>query len=221
MLIPFKVGKRTYQLPGSWGELTFEQLTGYTQHIGNFNKLVGYLLNCDEPIDASAAVPFLQWLTEPLDLKSFKASNEVGDLRRKPWKIKIQTHMNLKADPTIRGIANVVSVCTEEDCQIMKLERLIPMYLDITNQLTEILRVESTSLSTEPTPQQVEAGIHNFEQLGYFNAIDDMAIAYKMSFDDVLEIEYHLIYLKLLRNKISDTFAKRYQEIVRRDSTTK
>lgn len=215
MPIPFKVKKETFLLPIGWGELPFWKMSKLKDHNDSPNTLVKFLLDCPHEIEASAALPLLTWLSEPLELEAFEPSNEIGDIRRKTWGQKLEAVEALKHDSTVQGIANVVKIYSEKDCEQLTLNELVPMYLEITNQLTEILKTEKATLEILPTPEQIRAGISEFEKLGIFSAIDDLAGGDPLKYDAVLQLEYSVVYSKLLKNKISHTFACRYEEVMK------
>jgi hypothetical protein len=217
-VITFKTKKGEYQLPTCWGDLRYSQLTALKENSDDVNTLVAFLLECPHKVDATPALPFLSWLTTPVNVEDFEASSTLGDIKRMTWGKKVEAHMALQHNNTLAGIVDVVKHYTDEDCQQMRLAELIPLYLDIANQLVAILETEKATLSTEPTTQQIEAGMHLFDQLGYFNAIDDLAGGDPLKYDAVLDLEYSVVYSKLLKNKISATFAKNYERIVQRDA---
>lgn len=215
MPIPFKIKKETFFLPIGWGELPFWKIAELKHHSKTPHKLVKFLIDCPHDIDATAAIPLLTWISEPIDLEAFEPSVIIGDLRRKTWGQKLEAVSLLQQDGTIGGIANVVKVYTETDCEQLTLDELVPMYLEITNQLTEILKTEKATLEILPTPEQIRAGISEFEKLGIFSTIDDLAGGDPLKYDAVLQLEYSVVYSKLLKNKISHTFASRYEEVMK------
>lgn len=211
----FKRAERFY-LPSDYSELTLGQYLQHKRHTQSMGDFVAFLAKCPYKLEADQFAPFLWWLSEPLDVTTFKADPDLFDLKRKTLGQKIQAHNALKADSTMFGVEKVVKVYfPESDPLNEQLGDVMPRYLAIVDQLQFILQVEKDRLDTAPTAEQIRAGIEAFSELGYFNQIDDLAAALHLPYDDVLELEYIVAFQKLLRMKISSNFEKRYNEILR------
>ncbi len=214
-MTPFKINKKTYNLPSSWGDLTFRQFRDHKDHLETTAELVRFLLGCPEEIDPEAALPYLEWVRVPADLTQYDPSTALGDIKRMSFGNKIKAHQALKRDATIYGMPAVVKVYHPEvDTDALLLSELVPMYLEITTQLVHILNVERANLHVDPTSEQVLAGISEYEKLGDFNIIDTLALGKPWRYDEIAETEYIVIYNKLLKNKIDATFTRNYQRIM-------
>lgn len=206
----------TYYLPSGYEDLTLEKYLGYANHIQTPEHLVSYLMGAPLNIDASNITPYLYWLGEPLDLEQFTPAKNLIDIKRQTYGQKIEAHNILKEDTTLRSAAELIQVYYPlMNPKRMKLGVVLPIYLGLVEQLREILTVEKSTLETPPNPEQMRAGISEFEKLGYFNSIDDLAGGDPLKYDTVLQVEYIVIYQKLLRNKISANFGERYSAILR------
>lgn len=84
----------------------------------------------------------------------------------------------------------------------------------IYDQLVEAIEQEEKMLKPSITPEQIAAGIKNFNQLGDFNAIRMVAKGQPWRYDEVTRLEYGIVFLELLHNKISANFEKKYSEII-------
>ena len=69
------------------------------------------------------------------------------------------------------------------------------------------------------TPEQIEAGAESFNVLGDFNTIDDMAITYAKTHEEILLWPYSIIFNKLYRNNLNSIFESKYSNIMRNKST--
>ena len=221
-MIPIKVKKNrfsrgeTYYLPSRYEEITLDQYLVVKHHAESVGDLIAFLSKCPHKLDGEAFAPVLSWLTEPLDIKNFEPDPLLFDLKRKTYGQKLVACDALRKDPTMFGVAAVVDVYFPgQKSSRQPLGVTLPRYLAIVEQLEKILRVEQGNLRTEPTPEQLRAGISEFDKLGNFNQIDDLAMQLRMTYDDVLALEYIVVYQKLLKNKISSNFEKRYRAIIK------
>jgi hypothetical protein len=211
----FKRAERFY-LPSDYTEMTLGQYLDHKRHTGSVGDLIAYLAKCPYKLDADQFVPFLVWLAEPLDVAIFKPDPDLFDIKRKTLGQKITAHNALKDDATMFGVEKVVKIYfPDSDPLNQPLSEVMPRYLAIVDQIEFILQVEKDRLDTTPTAEQIRAGVESFSELGYFNQIDDLAAALHLTYDAVLELEYIVAFQKLLRMKISTTFEKRYNEILR------
>lgn len=85
----------------------------------------------------------------------------------------------------------------------------------IVDQLKEIAEIEK-KLDLKPTPEQIEAGVKNFNVLGDFNVIDQLANGDPLKYDKILRMDYNTIYNKLLKNNITAKYDRAYSKIINR-----
>lgn len=82
----------------------------------------------------------------------------------------------------------------------------------VTVQIYKVDELEE-KLSYEPDIDQVNAGIENFNQFGYFATVDRLADGDVTKYDAVGAIDYATVYAKLLLNKVDSEYSKRLIEI--------
>jgi len=215
-MIELKAKGRVFELPTHYGELTLEKFLGFESHAGDLGELVSYL--CDAPFKLRVEpehFALIGYLFKPLSLDDFPPA-EIFDIKRKTYGQKIEAHEALKADNTLKGLQRIVEIYyPETNVPAMRLDAVLPIYLSIVDQLTNILKVEQSTLHKAPTFEQTAAGIEEFEKLGYFSQIDDLAGGDPLKYDAILQLEYSVVYYKLLKNKISATFTERYNAILK------
>lgn len=85
----------------------------------------------------------------------------------------------------------------------------------VTEWILEALKKERALPSVPISAEQTQAGINNFEELGVFNLIDDLAHGQPWRYEEVLAIDYNTIFMKLRRMNISAIFERRYSDILR------
>jgi len=86
--------------------------------------------------------------------------------------------------------------------------------LNIINQLKSINELEKKMLSNKPTPEQLQAGIKDFEILGDFATVDELAKGMPWRYKEIEDTEYNIIFAKLLKSNISRKFDKKYRDIM-------
>jgi hypothetical protein len=64
------------------------------------------------------------------------------------------------------------------------------------------------------------AGIKKFEQFGWMNTIIMLASKYNYTFDEVLDLQYSVVFTVLYHNKVSADFQKRYADVLRKKANT-
>lgn len=206
----------TYYLPSGYGDLTLKQYLGYHAHVGKASDLVAYLLNCSPDPKLISLAPHLYWLEEAIDVEEFRAYVPCVDIRSKTLGQKMLFHDALKANPTMSGIANAVKIYYPTiNPEARPLSYVMPLYLELERQLKQVLTIENQMLSKPPTAEQIRAGVEEFNSLGYFNQVDDLATSLGLTYDEVTSLEYNIAFAKLLKNKISATFSERYSAIMR------
>lgn len=207
---------KTFELPTSYGELTLEKLLNFGNYTEDMGALVAFLADIPFKIDPAGVEQCLSWLMNPIDLTEFEPSTDLLDIKRQTFGQKVDAHQLLMKNDSLTSAAQLVSIYYPF-CNFykMKLEKFLPMYLGIRQQLEEVLKVEKANLDKPPTAEQIRAGVEEFSKLGYFNTIDDLAGGDPLKYNDILKLEYIVVYHKLLKNKISTTFGERYAAILR------
>jgi hypothetical protein len=97
----------------------------------------------------------------------------------------------------------------------MPVAEVYPFGLHLEKQLTEINKHERKLLKSEYTPEQLQAGIHEFNKLGVFNTIDMIAQGDPLKYDKVFNLPFSSVFNKLLLSNISVKFDKRLSKILR------
>jgi len=220
-MIPIKLKKArfkyvTYFLPTSYEDMKLRHLVDYDKHVHDPNELISFLADIPHKVEASELYPFLRFLSEPIDVDTFSEDLDCIDLKREAWGKKVEAHQLLMQDQSLRNIGTLIEIYYPDfDALNKSLGEVIPLYKAILKQIKEILEVEKHNLDNPPSAEQIRAGIEEFSKLGYFNTIDDLAGGDPIKYDAVLELEYIVIYNKLLKSKISSKFAERYSAILR------
>lgn len=83
------------------------------------------------------------------------------------------------------------------------------------DQFTARAAYEKKVIISTITPEQMQAGIARFNVLGDFNTIDEIAQGNPLKYEDVLRLDYHTVFNKLLKNNITTRFEKAYHEIMK------
>lgn len=97
----------------------------------------------------------------------------------------------------------------------MPVAEVHPFGLFLEKQLIDIKKAERIRLKSEYTPEQIQAGIHLFNELGVFNTIDMMAQGDPLRYDAVLNLPFSSVFNKLVLSNISSKFEKRLSEILK------
>lgn len=83
------------------------------------------------------------------------------------------------------------------------------------DQFTARAVYEKKVIISTITHEQIKAGIKNFNVLGDFNTIDEIAKGDPLKYEAVLRLDYHTIFNKLLKNNITTRFEKAYHDIMK------
>jgi len=65
----------------------------------------------------------------------------------------------------------------------------------------------------EPDTDEVNAGIEMYNQFGYFATIDRLAQGDILKYEEVGQLEYSIVFSKLMLNQVDAQFMKNYQKI--------
>lgn len=107
-------------------------------------------------------------------------------------------------------------------CQAANKKTLSNEQLDIICQTANYFKSEIDKLNSyegellgyEPTGEEIEAGIEEFNQFGVFNQIDSLACGDITKHDEVRALPYSVCFTKLYKDKLSSEFQKRYNKII-------
>jgi len=66
----------------------------------------------------------------------------------------------------------------------------------------------------KPEPDEEQAGIEMYSQFGYFATIDRLAGGDLLKYDEVGQIEFSVIFAKLMLSSVDAQFSKNYQKII-------
>lgn len=196
-----------------------------------FSVLTGLTKDQVSTIDLTNILPFLDFLKEspldmePLDFINFDGQDITGiDIRSKTWGQKIAACEDLTdicrilavyLQPILSG--NKFNPDQVEDIvkqlEQMNVAEVYPFGLFLQKQLIDALKIEQKMLQPDITPEQLRAGISEFDKLGVFNTIDMIAQGKPWKYDKVLALDYGTIFNKLLHSNISTKFEKRLSAI--------
>jgi len=83
----------------------------------------------------------------------------------------------------------------------------------VMKSIEEVDKVEE-KLAYEPDAHEQEAGHESYQQFGYFATIDRLAGGDPLKYELIGNMEYSVIFSKLLLNKVDAQFAKNYQKSI-------
>lgn len=212
-MIKFKTDLKSFEIPTGWHELKFtdyERLVG-SNDIEALSILTG--LNDIELklIDIEGIVPYIQFLQEDINLiEPIESFIECG---QESYEKKIIACQDLG---NIRHVVETYKSKIKNEGA--KCSYVFGLYNNLTNQLKELIERDNERLKFEPTVEQKQAGLDNFNELGEFNTIDMIAEKYKYTHKEVEQLPYNLIFLILLKQNISRKFEDNYRKITSNDN---
>ena len=209
-MIKFKTDLKSFEIPTGWHELKFtdyERLVGANE-IEALKILTG--LNDIELqlIDIEGITPYLQFRQD--DISLIEPIDSFVDVGNESYAKKITACQDLG---NIRHVLDVYKVNLDVYCV-----SVFGVYNHLINQLKELIERDNERLKTIVTPEQKQAGIDTFNELGEFNTIDMIAEKYNYTHSEVEELPYNLIFLILLKQNISRKFEDNYRKIVSNDN---
>jgi len=83
-----------------------------------------------------------------------------------------------------------------------------------TKQLFDILETEATQLKKKPTQEQLRAGIDMFNEFGVMNIVDTLAGGDVLKYEDILNLEYNVVFLKLRKSLVESIYQENYKQIL-------
>jgi len=229
-MLRFKKGFRKYiEIPSSWEDLTYSQVM-LIMNCTDDSKLISIVTGLDE-VNSQKVFPFLGFLFNPIDFESLEAATIfdgklIPDIRTKSYGQKLMFQNELKKGIVKESICKLIAIYHMEDFHVNKIEseaeklhqrsfiELFTVALNLINQLKAINETELKMLKFSPTPEQQRAGIKDFEVLGDFNTIDELAHGKPWMYETIERTEYNIIFAKLLKINISSKFDKKYRELM-------
>lgn len=70
-------------------------------------------------------------------------------------------------------------------------------------------------LAYEPDQEEIQAGIEMYNQFGHYSTIDRLAGGDPLKYESIGEMEYAVIFVKLMLNKTDTQYAKNYQRAIK------
>lgn len=221
-MIKFKVKvsrfkKQTIELPTSWGELTLDQWKRINELQENENeKIFNILINSNLKVNPEQILPFMGWISEPMDINKFENANVEIDIFGSPFKKKIEFQTELAKGNLIESIPKLLTIYLGKNERYflnMKLEDSIPLVKGVISEFEKILIQESKSFSRKVDPDEILAGIDNLKVFGEFNTIDEIAKQYNYTHEQVENLPFELVYLISYRKHILHKFENKLREI--------
>ena len=229
-MLRFKLKFRKYiEIPSSWDDLTYSQVMAITKCTDD-SKLIQIVTGLDEK-NSEKVFPYLGFLFNPIDFDSLEPATIfngelIPDIRTKSYGQKLMFQNELKKGTIKESICRIIAIYYMDEFRVTEIEseslkfhkrsftELFTVALNLINQLKSINETESKMLKFTPTPEQVRAGIKDFEILGDFNIIDELAHGQPWMYETIERTEYNIIFAKLLKINICSKFDKKYREIV-------
>lgn len=118
-----------------------------------------------------------------------------------------------------KNISKVIEILYQvKEFNFYKLEvfNCFSVYKWVVEQLNEISKIEAQELSSEPTIEEIEAGVEMLNEFGYTVSIDILANGNILEYDRILSKPYHVIFKKLCLNKTKNEIQKNYIDNVSR-----
>lgn len=109
-------------------------------------------------------------------------------------------------------VLNIVFDINENDFARLDLFNAFSVYKWIIEQFKAIVEIELQELSSEPTPEEIEAGIEELQEFGYSVALDGIAKGDLLKYDDYLKLPYVKIFRKMCMDKKRHDINKQMQE---------
>lgn len=213
-MIKFKTKLRNFEIPTSWDDLKF---TDYEKLVGaNDIEALSILTGLNDIelklIDIEGIVPYIQFLQEDVNL--IEPIDYGIDVGQESYEKKIV------ACSDIGNIKHVVTTYFKLCSPIESFNcfDIFTRYNHLLSQLKEIIERDNERLKFDPTVEQKQAGLDNFNELGEFNTIDMIAEKYKYTHKEVEQLPYNLIFLILLKQNISRKFEDNYRKITSNDN---
>ena len=217
-MIKFKTDIKTFSIPSSWLDLKFSdylELMTIEKPIDHVKKLTG--LNDFElsSIDLEPILECLSFLKDEIDdiepnnyvIDDILLPNDIGELS-------LEKKINVTDAISNNYIIETIRIYSNIDVSSHNCYDVFGNFNFITNQVKEILTKESELLKSSVTYEQQLAGVDEFDKLGHFNTIDNIAQKYNYTHAEVEQLPYNLVFLILLKSNISSKFEERYSKVI-------
>lgn len=241
-MIKVELNKVIYDVPQLWSEVNCEQWIGIEDCKSDFeliNLLTGIPIDLLPFTNYTQILNLLNFVSSPVDVSNFKLEDVfMGvklpfDIKRYSWVQKIElenliqkneaNYLPIICEAVAIYLHPVINKCdfNSDECKdfatVLSKKPFISVYLlfdNIFNQLVEINKRESETLSSKPTAEQQRAGISSFNMFGIINTVDALAEGKLWRYEDVLKMDYNTIYAKMLRNKTESVYQENYRKIM-------
>ncbi len=138
--------------------------------------------------------------------------NDIFELR---WEQLIELEELIK-EADVFQVLQMVYEITEEEFLDLEIYNCFAAYQFVVNELNELHKMEEAELSSEPSPEQIAAGVEDLNRFGYYNNLDFLAKGNIMVYDELLKKPYSIIFRKLALEKTKSDIQTRYSENVSR-----
>lgn len=109
-------------------------------------------------------------------------------------------------------VLSIVFGINENDFARLDLFNAFSVYKWIVAQFKSIVEIEVQELSSEPTPEEIDAGIEELQEFGYSVMLDGIAKGDLLKYDDYLKLPYVKIFRKMCLDKKRYDINKQMQE---------
>lgn len=236
-MIHLTANKRKFSFPQVWGEVTlkqFNQIESMTELKDIASVLSGLQVN-DSMLEQLQ--PFMFFMTTPFDPGDWKLPKSVAingeqialdfDIRNETLGQKILLQYNVKPNEIAKAVAIYLQPkITGAKFEYEKAIEVIPIVNNLSlnvafpiaeflfSQLRKTIETENKELASSVTSEQVRAGIHSFDQFSFYNTIDSLAGGDVLKYEQVLNLSYNVVFLKLKRTLLESKYKTNYQKIM-------
>lgn len=221
-MIKFKVRvsrfkKETIYLPSSWSELTLNQWYKIQAlNDDQTDEIFKIIIGSDLKINQEQILPFMGWISEPLDIEQFEVKEVKIDVFGNTYQKKIQFQMELSKGNLLESIPKLLTIYlgkNESYYSKIKISESIPLVKGVISEFEKILIQESKAFEKKVDPDEVQAGINNLNIFSHFNTIDEIAKQYNYTHAEVEQLPFETVYLISLRKQILHKFETNLREI--------
>jgi hypothetical protein len=221
-----------------WGELTMEQW----KQIENSTDLK-HIASVLSGLDVNEALlnqllPFMFFMQTPFEPEDWKLPPSITiegveiriniDIKNETFGQKLLLQEQVKPNEIEKAIAIYLQPAfSGEEFDYNKALAMIPLINKLKlceiypvanfffSQLKKLIELEQSELSNPTTDEQRRAGIDMFSQFGSQNIIDSLAHGDILKYEQIVKLNYNLVFLKLKRTKLEVKFKKNYEKIIR------
>lgn len=242
-MIEFKTAIKSFSIPQSFHDITVAQWRMIKQGTYSEIEIVMSITGLSEMevsvIDFTEVIPHLEFMKEDDPYKTIEPVNFIciegkdytlpKRISSQSWERKMLAQKALLEDRPLDlllyYLQPIIDKCQKVNIENFEaiLKKIDPLSMDevfgcinyIKIQLEELIERDSKALSSDPTGEQLQAGIKMFNVLGDFNTIDAVAGGDPTKYDAVEQLSYDVIFLKLYKMNISAKFEKNLAEVYR------